>query len=99
MGNVSGRDALAETVARVWENEPPRTLHLTCNGVVDDSASTPTVASILVMLMPMPPSVAIQAADVVQHFMFTPAGWRISSRQITKTLTAGPKSEHRSVNS
>jgi hypothetical protein len=99
MGNVSGRDALAETVARVWENEPPGTLHLTCNAVVDDSASTPTVASILVMLMPTAPGVAIQAADVVQHFVRTPAGWRISSRQITKTLTAGPKSEHRSVNS
>ena len=70
-------------------NEPPGTLHLTCNAVVDDSASTPAVASILVMLMPRPFGVAIQAADVVQQFLRTPAGWRISSRQITKTLTGG----------
>jgi uncharacterized protein (TIGR02246 family) len=91
MGNLAGRDALEAAVARVWDNEPPGTLHLTCNAVVDDSASTPAVASVLVMLMPRPSGVAIQAADVVQHFIRTPAGWRISSRQITKTLTAGPQ--------
>ncbi len=99
MGHAAGRDALAAAVTRVWDDEPSGTLHLTCNAVVDDSASTPAVASILVMLMPQPPGVAIQAADVVQHFTRTPAGWRISSRQITKTLTAGPESEHRSVKS
>jgi uncharacterized protein (TIGR02246 family) len=91
MGNVAGRDALAAAVARVWENEPRGTLHLTCNAVVEDSASTPAVTSILVMLMPQPPGVAIQAADVVQHFTRTPAGWRISSRQINKSLTAAPE--------
>lgn len=88
MGHVSGRDALAETVARVWENEPPGTLHLTCNAVADASASTPAVLSILVMLRPEPSGVAIEAADVVQQFRRTPEGWKISSRQITKTLTA-----------
>jgi uncharacterized protein (TIGR02246 family) len=87
MGRASGREALAAAVARVWANEPPGTLHLTCNAVVDDAASTPAVASVLVMLMPRPSGVAIQAADVIQHFLLTPAGWRISSRQITKTLT------------
>jgi SnoaL-like domain len=99
MGHATGRDALAAAVTRIWVDEPLGTLHLTCNAVVDDSASTSAVASILVMLMPHRPGVAIQAADVVQHFTRTPAGWRISSRQITKTLTAGPKSEHRSVDS
>jgi uncharacterized protein (TIGR02246 family) len=89
MGRASGREALTAAVARVWENEPPGTLHLTCNAVVDDSASIPAVASVLVMLMPRPSGVAIQAADVVQHFLLTPAGWRISSRHITKTLTGG----------
>jgi uncharacterized protein (TIGR02246 family) len=91
MGNVAGRDALEAAVRRVWDNEPPGTLHLTCNAVLDESASTPAVASTLVMLMPAPAGVAIQAADVVQHFLRTPAGWRISSRQVTKTLTAGPQ--------
>lgn len=52
MGHASGRDALAAAVTRVWDDEPPGTLHLTCNAVVDDSASTPVVASILVMLIP-----------------------------------------------
>jgi uncharacterized protein (TIGR02246 family) len=98
MGNVAGREALTAAVARVWENEPPGTLHLTCNAIVDDSASTPAVASVLVMLMPHPGGVAIQAADVVQQFTRTSSGWRISSRHITKTLTAGPESEHRLVN-
>jgi hypothetical protein len=46
-------------------------------------------ASALVMLMPQPPGVAIEAADVVQRFRRTPAGWRISSTRITKTLTGG----------
>ena len=89
-GHVAGRE-LAAAVARVWENEPPATLHLTCNAVVDDSASTPAVASILVMLIPQSAGGAIGAADVVGHFIRTSAGWRISSRQITKTLTAGPE--------
>jgi len=99
MGDVSGRDALAETVARVWGNEPPGTLHLTCNAVVDVSASTPTVTSILVMLRPEPAGVEIQAAYVVQQFLRTPESWKISSRQITKTLTPGPEPKHGSVKS
>jgi hypothetical protein len=90
MGHAAGRDALAASVARVWENEPPGTLHLTCNAVIAGSASAPAVASILVMLMPQPPGVAIQVADVLQRLRHTPAGWRISSRHITKTLTAEP---------
>lgn len=93
MRNVAGRDALATAVARVWDDEPPGTLHLTCNAVVGGSASSPAVASILVMLMPHPQGVTIQAADVVQHLVGTPAGWRIRARRITKTLTAETQSE------
>ncbi len=90
MGHAAGRDALAAAVARLWDDEPPGTLHLTCNAVIAGSAATPAVTSILVVPMPQPPAVAIRAADVVQHFRRTPAGWRVSSRQITKTLTAEP---------
>jgi uncharacterized protein (TIGR02246 family) len=90
MGRVAGRDELAAAVARVWAGEPPGTLHVTCNPVIDDSASAPAVASILLMLVPQAAGVAIQAADVVQRFLQTPAGWKISSRDITIRLTAAP---------
>jgi hypothetical protein len=94
MGRVARREALAASVARVWAGEPPGTLHLTCNAVLDDSAPTPTVASVLLMVIPQSPGVAIQAADVVQRFLHTPAGWKISSRQITITLAARPVAGH-----
>lgn len=89
-GRVAGREKLATAVARVWEAEPPGTLHLTCNAVVDDTAATPTVASILLLLTPHPPGFAADAARVLQRFRHTPQGWRISSRQITMISTAAP---------
>ena len=90
-GRVTGREELSAAVARVWQGEPPGTLHLTCNAVLDDVAGTPTVASILLLLTPREPSGAAgsvaHAARVVQRFRHTPEGWRISSRQITLIST------------
>jgi len=90
MGHVRGRDGLAAAVARVWAQEPLGTLHLTCNAVLAGPASNPSVASILVMLIPQTPGAAVQAASITQRFARTPAGWRISSREIT----TGPATEH-----
>lgn len=81
-GRATGREDLAATVARVWEGEPPGTLHLTCNAVIDEAASTPTVASILLLLTPQPSGLVAQAAQVFQRFLQTPEGWRIRSRHI-----------------
>lgn len=81
-GRVTGREDLAAAVARIWEAEPPGTLHLTCNAVIDAAASTPAVASIVLLLTPRPPGLAGQAAHVFQRFLQTPNGWRISSRHI-----------------
>ena len=86
-GRVSGREELSAAVARVWQAEPPGTLHLTCNAVLDDVAGTPTVASILLLLTPRAAGSVANAARVVQRFRHTPEGWRISSRQITLIST------------
>lgn len=99
MGQVSGREALVTAVVRVWGSEPPGTLHLTCNAVLDGSFRTPTVASILVMLVPRPAGIAVHAADVVQHFRHTPEGWRISSRHITNRPTAAAAADPPSASS
>jgi hypothetical protein len=90
MGHVAGRGALTAAVARVWESEAPGTLHLTCNAVVDDSGPAPTVASLMVMLIPQDAGVAVAAADIVQRFAQTPEGWKIQSRHITTRSTAPP---------
>jgi hypothetical protein len=89
-GQVTGRAALAAAVVRVWDAEPPGTLHLTCNAVIDESASTPAVASILLLLTPQSPGLVSRAAYVFQRFLQTPEGWRIDSRHITMRPTAAP---------
>jgi hypothetical protein len=86
-GSASGRDALAVTVARVWEGEAPGTLHLTLNAVIEESGPEPTVASTLLLLIPSSTSPVAGTADVQQSVRRTPSGWRISSRTI-KTAPA-----------
>ncbi len=85
MGNVSGRDALAAAVARVWEGEAPGTLHLTLNAVIEESDPEPTVASTLVLLTPLSPASLAGTAQVRQRVRRTSSGWRISSRKIKTT--------------
>ena len=88
MGSASGRDALATTVARVWDGEAQGTLHLTLNAVIEESAAEPTVASIMLLLAPLAPAPVAGTAEVHQRVRRTPSGWRISSRTI-KTTPAG----------
>jgi uncharacterized protein (TIGR02246 family) len=82
-GQVTGREQLAASVARIWHAEPPGTLHLTCNAVIDEAATTPAVASLLLMLTPQPSLSVARAAHVFQRFLRTSEGWRITSRHIT----------------
>ncbi len=81
-GDVHGRDALRAAVAGVWAAEPPGTLHLTLNALVEDAAPSPTVTSVLLLLSPGAPSAAIVSADIRQVVRHTSSGWRIQSRTI-----------------
>ena len=94
-GHVAGRE-LAAAVARVWENEPPATLHLTCNAVVDDSASTPAVASILVMLIPQSAGGASGRRGRALHSYVR--GLENQLPTDNQDPGSGTRSEHRSVN-
>jgi uncharacterized protein (TIGR02246 family) len=85
MGSISGRDALAAAVARVWDGEAPGTLHLTLNAVIEESGPEPTVASILLLLTPLSPSPVAGTAEVHQRVRRTRSGWRLSSRTIKAT--------------
>ncbi len=85
MGKISGRDALAVAVARVWAGEAPGTLHLTLNAVIEESGPDPSVASTLLLLTPLSPSPVVGTAEVHQGVRRTPSGWRISSRTIKAT--------------
>jgi ketosteroid isomerase-like protein len=85
MGNISGRDALAVAVARIWDGEAPGTLHLTLNAVIEESGAEPSVASIMLLLTPLSPSPVAGTAKVHQSVRRTPSGWRISSRTIETT--------------
>ena len=87
MGSISGRDALAAAVARVWEGEASGTLHLTLNAVIEESGPEPTVASILLLLSPLSPALVAGTAEVRQRVRRTSSGWRISSRTIKTTPT------------
>jgi ketosteroid isomerase-like protein len=93
-GRVTGREALTTAVAGIWEAEPPGTLHLTCNAVLDDGADVPTVTSILLLLTPQQTGLVAHAARVLQRFRHTPEGWRISSRHITMISTPMPDASH-----
>jgi ketosteroid isomerase-like protein len=81
MGQASAQE-LGETVSRVWAAEPPGTLHLTLNAVIEESEPQPTVTSTLLLLAPASPSPVLRSATVRQTVRKTPAGWRVAARTI-----------------
>jgi predicted Zn-dependent protease with MMP-like domain len=83
MGSAHGRDALRDAVARIWAGEPPDTLHLATNVVIDDASFEPSVASVMLMVAFRSPPDLVGVAHVRQTTRRTTAGWRISSRTIT----------------
>lgn len=85
MGRAEGRAQLAETVARVWGREPPGTLHLTLNAVVDDTEPNPIVTSTMLMVGAGAASGIVGSAQVIQTVLRTDHGWRIKERRITAT--------------
>jgi uncharacterized protein (TIGR02246 family) len=87
MGVAHGSDALRDAVARIWAAEPPDTLHLTTNVVIDESSAEPSILSVMLMLAFRSPPGVVGVAQVRQTARQTPAGWRISSRAITTPTT------------
>jgi uncharacterized protein (TIGR02246 family) len=81
-GVVRGREALRAAVARVWATEPPGTLHLTLNAVIDDTGPDPAINSLLLLVSPGASTSSIGAADIHQVVSRTPGGWRIRLRTI-----------------
>ena len=82
MGVAQGRDALREAVGAVWAGEPPGTLHLTLNAVINDAQPELAVESVMLMLTSASPPAVLGSARVVQTVRRTPEGWRISRRSI-----------------
>ena len=82
MGDAHGRAAIGETVARVWAGEPPGTLHLTLNAVIDASGSEPSVDSVMLMVASGAAPAIVGSAKVRQVITRRPEGWRISRRTI-----------------
>jgi SnoaL-like domain len=82
VATAGGRKALQETVSRVWAAEPPGTIHVTTNAIVDDSGSEPAVESTLLLVAPGTPTPIITTAQIRQVVSRTAAGWRIRSRTI-----------------
>jgi hypothetical protein len=87
MGAAEGRDALRDTVASVWAAEPPGTLHLTLNAVIDETGDEPAVDSVMLMVGSGSSSAVIGSARVRQVVRHTAEGWRISSRTISMAST------------
>jgi hypothetical protein len=83
MGQAGAQD-LGETVSRVWAAEPPGTLHLTLNAVIEESGPQPTVTSTLLLLAPASSSPLFGSASVRQTVRRTPVGWRVAARTISK---------------
>jgi ketosteroid isomerase-like protein len=82
MGQANAQE-LSETISRVWAAEPPGTLHLTLNAVIEESGPQPTVASTLLLLTPASSSPMLGSASVRQTVRKTPAGWRVAARTIS----------------
>jgi ketosteroid isomerase-like protein len=89
MGRAVGHDELAATVAAVWAREPPGTLHLTLNPVVEATEPEPTVTSVMLVVAAGSPGTIVGSARVTQKVRKTHAGWRISERQIAEITASG----------
>jgi hypothetical protein len=83
MGTAHGRAALRAAVARVWDNEPAATLHLTLNAVIDSSRPEPSVESVMLMVTTGVSPAIVGSAKVRQTVTRSRSGWRISSRTIS----------------
>jgi ketosteroid isomerase-like protein len=82
MGEAHGRAALGKAVAEVWAREPPGTLHLTLNAVVDDATPEMSVSSVMLMVAAGASPAMLGAVRVRQAVRRTADGWRITERRI-----------------
>ncbi len=82
-------EALRAAVSRVWAGEPPGTLHLTLNAVIDDGAAEPVVSSVLLLVIPAGAAVSLASAQIRQVVGRVGGEWRIRSRTIRVGAT-GP---------
>jgi uncharacterized protein (TIGR02246 family) len=84
MGEAAGREQLRERVASVWQTEPPGTLHLTLNSVIEEDGTEIVVTSVMLMVQPGDPRSVPRAAHVRQTVVQTTDGWRIATRTISE---------------
>jgi hypothetical protein len=82
IGAATGRAQLRETVARVWAGEPPGTLHLTLNAVIDEDGADIVVNSVMLVVGSGAAPAIVGTARVRQTVVQTRRGWRIVERTI-----------------
>jgi hypothetical protein len=85
MGEHRGRQALAEAVESVWAGEPPGSVHLTLNAVIEEILGDPDHAvaeSMMMIVTPGSPPTLTSLSGVVQHLERTSLGWRIARRTV-----------------
>lgn len=78
MGNATGREELADTIAAMWFEEPTGTLHLTLNPMIDETDDDPAIHSVMLMVIPGGSPQIVGVARVRQTVRWTPEGWRIA---------------------
>jgi ketosteroid isomerase-like protein len=84
-GNYQGREALRRGLAQVWGAEPPGTLHLMLNPVIDrDPASSAAAVarSVLLIVAPGTPPALVGTARITQYLRRGADGWRITRRSV-----------------
>ena len=83
-GDFRGAADLGAGVRSVWAKEPTGTHHLSCTvSVAATDRETATAEFTLLLVAGTPPTI-VDLVRVKQGFARTPAGWRITSREIAR---------------
>jgi hypothetical protein len=85
MGSFHGREALQESVGRVWEAEGSSSVHVTMNTVVsqmDDRPDRAIATSFLLVLRTTSPISIHSVSAITQHLVKTGSMWLIERRSV-----------------
>jgi SnoaL-like domain len=96
-GTHQGTSALRSALAAVWATEPPGTLHLTLNPVIDPAAQPDQARarSVLLIVDPGPPPALAAAAQITQDLRREDGRWKVSRRSVSASgLAPQPPSHH-----
>jgi ketosteroid isomerase-like protein len=86
-GDYRGKEALREAAGSIWPAEPPGSVHLTLNAIIDpagehDGEPAAVARSVLVIVGPGPAPAIVHVARIAQQVQRSGGTWRIVRRSV-----------------